>query len=66
MIKYPSLEKGATIGVTAPSSGVQIELHDMFKLACSRMEMKGFSIICGDTVWTQNKAKSAPTKQTCR
>ncbi|WP_243296736.1 S66 family peptidase [Bacillus litorisediminis] len=63
MIKYPYLEKGATIGVTAPSSGVPAELHDMFKLACSRMEMKGFKVICGETVWTQEKAKSAPAQK---
>jgi muramoyltetrapeptide carboxypeptidase len=63
MIKYPSLEKGATIGITAPSSGVPIELHDMFKLSCSRMEQKGFNVTCGDTVWTQDKAKSSPPKK---
>ncbi|TCS94683.1 S66 family peptidase [Hazenella coriacea] len=63
MIRYPFLTKGATIGITAPSSGVPTELHDMFKLACSRMEEKGFRTVCGDTVWTQNKAKSAPAKK---
>lgn len=63
MIKYPLLEKGATIGVTASSSGVQVELHDMFRLACSRMEMKGFKVICGETVWTQSKAKSSTAKK---
>ncbi|MGE6256667.1 S66 family peptidase [Heyndrickxia sporothermodurans] len=60
MITYPILKKEATIGVTAPSSGVQMELHEMFKQACKRMEQKGFTIECGDTVWTQEKAKSAP------
>jgi muramoyltetrapeptide carboxypeptidase len=63
MIKYPSLIQGATIGVTAPSSGVNIELHSMFKQVCKRMEEKGFKIHCGETVWTQNKAKSAPAKK---
>ncbi|WP_026678627.1 S66 family peptidase [Fictibacillus gelatini] len=63
MIHYPHLKKEATIGVTAPSSGVEPELHDMFKLACQRMELKGFKVVCGDTVWTQNKAKSAPAKK---
>ena len=62
MINYPHFEKGATIGVTAISSGVHAELHDMFKLACERMEARGFTVICGDTVWTQDKAKSAPAK----
>jgi len=60
MIRYPFLEEGATIGVTAPSSGVQVELHDWLKLSCSRIKMKGFNVICGETVWTQDKAKSAP------
>jgi len=60
MITYPKLEKGATIGVTAPSSGVQEEYHDSVRLACRRMKSAGFGIICGDTVWTQTKAKSAP------
>jgi muramoyltetrapeptide carboxypeptidase len=63
LIKYPRLIQGATIGVTAPSSGVNIELHNMFKQACKRMEEKGFKIHCGETVWTQNKAKSAPAKK---
>lgn len=62
MIKYPSLGEGATIGVTAPSSGVKAELHDMLKLSSSRLEMKGFNVICGETVWTQEKAKSSPAK----
>ncbi|WP_066074273.1 S66 family peptidase [Neobacillus soli] len=60
MITYPHIKKGATIGVTAPSSGVPTELHELLKLACSQMERRGFRISCGDTVWTQNKAKSAP------
>jgi muramoyltetrapeptide carboxypeptidase len=60
MITYPHLKPGATIGVTAPSSGMPTELHELVKLACSRLEQKGFKITYGDTVWTQNKAKSAP------
>jgi muramoyltetrapeptide carboxypeptidase LdcA involved in peptidoglycan recycling len=63
MINYPLLTKGATIGVTAPSSGIPVELHNMFKQACYRMEKKGFNVVCGDTVWTQYKAKSSPAKQ---
>ncbi|MEH7273759.1 S66 family peptidase, partial [Neobacillus vireti] len=60
MITYPFLDKKATIGVTAPSSGVEPELHDLVKQSCSRLEEKGFRVVCGDTVWTQNKAKSSP------
>jgi muramoyltetrapeptide carboxypeptidase len=62
MIKYPILKKKATIGVTAPSSGVPSFLHDMFKQACERMEQRGYKVNCGETVWTQEKAKSAPAK----
>jgi hypothetical protein len=46
-------------GVTAPSSGVEAELHNMFKQACESMERKGYKVVCGETVWTQEKAKSA-------
>ncbi|MGD7006804.1 S66 family peptidase [Metabacillus sp. 84] len=60
MITYPYLDKGAVIGVTAPSSGVEKELHELIRQSCSRMEEKGFGTVCGDTIWRQNKAKSAP------
>lgn len=60
VINYPLLMSGATIGVTAPSSGVETELHDLIGSAITRLEQKGFTIICGETVWTQEKARSAP------
>jgi muramoyltetrapeptide carboxypeptidase len=60
MITYPFLKQNATIGVTAPSSGVPAELHDLVKLACTRLEQDGFRTIIGKTAWTQDKAKSAP------
>ncbi|QDP99628.1 LD-carboxypeptidase [Lysinibacillus fusiformis] len=63
MIKYPFLEERTTIGVTAPSSGVPTELHELLKTACSRMETKGYKVIIGDTAWTQDMAKSAPAKK---
>lgn len=59
MIKYPFFEKNSKIGVTAPSSGVPLDLHNIFKQACRRMEDYGYKVICGDTVWTQDKATSA-------
>lgn len=62
MIKYPFLKEEATIGITAPSSGVGVELHSLVKDACNRMNAIGFNVICGETVWTQNKAKSSPAK----
>lgn len=62
MITYPYLKKGATVGVTAPSSGLNSELHDMFRQACRRSEERGYPVVCGQTVWTQKKAKSAPAQ----
>jgi muramoyltetrapeptide carboxypeptidase len=63
IIKYPFLNHGATIGVTAPSSGVPTELHELLKTACNRLELKGFNLTLGETVWTQDKAKSSPAKK---
>ncbi|WP_040205980.1 S66 family peptidase [Neobacillus jeddahensis] len=63
MITYPYLQKGATIGVTAPSSGVPSELHEILNQAINQMKRNGFSISCGETPWTEVKAKSAPAKK---
>ncbi|WP_274654724.1 S66 family peptidase [Paenibacillus humicola] len=60
MIRYPFLKEGAVIGVTAPSSGVAEPLHDLVRQATLRLEAKGYRVVCGETVWTQKKAKSAP------
>ncbi|CEG27254.1 S66 family peptidase [Bacillus sp. B-jedd] len=60
MITYPILPKGATIGVTAPSSGVPKELHGIVKQAVGRLEEKGYQVVCGETVWTDDKTRSAP------
>ncbi|MFZ3577534.1 S66 family peptidase [Virgibacillus sp. DJP39] len=59
MITYPFLTKGSTVGVTAPSSGLEPELHDMLKKACKRSEEKDYPVVCGETVWTQVRGKSA-------
>ncbi|MFT4415559.1 S66 family peptidase [Fredinandcohnia humi] len=63
MITYPTLSSGATIGITAPSSGVRPNLHELLRQACEKMEQKGYHIVCGETVWTQHKAKSSPAKK---
>ncbi|MDQ0160793.1 S66 family peptidase [Alkalibacillus salilacus] len=63
MIRYPFLDKGMTIDVTAPSSGVPNELHGLLHSAFKRMEEKGYNIQSGDTPWTQDQAKSAPAKK---
>ncbi len=58
MIYYPKFKNGATIGVTAPSSGVPIELHKLLENAIKNLEEEGFKVVVGNTIWTQNKAKS--------
>ena len=60
MIKYPVIEQGATIGVTAPSSGVPRDLHELVKEASEKLKSKGYRVLIGETVWTQEKAKSSP------
>lgn len=60
MIRYPYLPEGATIGITAPSSGVENELHGVLTDSVHRLVERGFQVIIGETVWTQDKAKSAP------
>lgn len=60
MMNYPIWDKQAAIGVTAPSSGVAPEVQHLLKGACRQLEEEGFKVICGETVWTQHKAKSAP------
>ncbi|WP_102029284.1 S66 family peptidase [Salirhabdus sp. Marseille-P4669] len=60
MIRYPLLKKGATIGVTAPSSGLDKPLHSLAIQAFERLEQRGYKVVSGNTVWTQNKARSAP------
>ena len=59
MIKYPS-GTIRTIGVTAPSSGVERELHHLLEQTISRQQERGFKIEVGKTTWTQHDAKSAP------
>ncbi|WP_301108079.1 S66 peptidase family protein [Sporosarcina sp.] len=59
MISYPILKKNATIGVTAPSSGLPEELFPLLKMSSERMEARGFTVVIGETAWKQYKAKSA-------
>jgi muramoyltetrapeptide carboxypeptidase LdcA involved in peptidoglycan recycling len=60
MMVYPGLQDRATIGVTAPSSGLRTEQHELIKQAQKRLQAMGFQVSIGDTAWTQHKAKSAP------
>lgn len=63
MIRYPRFTEGAVIGVTAPSSGLELELHDLLSQSAERMRGRGFDVVLGETVWTQDKAKSASAKK---
>ncbi|MFC7371950.1 S66 peptidase family protein [Fictibacillus iocasae] len=62
MIRYPFLKEGATIGVTAPSSGVPEDLHKLVEDACHRVKSMGYHVLCGNTVWTQNKVRSSSAR----
>ncbi len=60
MIRYPkALQTGQTIGITAPSSGVDTELHDLVHQSKKQFEKRGYHIEIGETVWTQYKAASS-------
>ncbi len=63
MITYSVFTNDSTIGVTASSSGVGEELHNILNQSIKRMQTKGFNVVSGDTAWTQNKAKSASAIQ---
>lgn len=63
MITYPQLRPNAAIGVTAPSSGVQAELHGILLEAIAKLKKEGFDVIPGETPWTQHKAKSSSAVQ---
>ncbi len=58
-IIYPEIPTQATIGVTAPSSGLHRMNYDLLELAIYRMEEKGYRVKVGDTCWMQYKARSA-------
>lgn len=58
-MEYPLLRKGATVGVTAPSSGTKVEMYSLIKEARETMERSGYRVVIGETAWTQHKAKSA-------
>ncbi|EME3554263.1 LD-carboxypeptidase [Enterococcus faecium] len=63
MIRYPSLGKSTTIGITAPSSGVPEEHHLLLEMALKSMEEKSFHVVTGKTLWMQDKEKSAPARE---
>lgn len=59
-IRYPkALKPGDRIAVTAPSSGVEPHLHVLLHQAKRNVQAKGFEVVEGETIWTENKASSA-------
>ena len=62
-MKYPKpLQHGSTIGVTAPSSGVEPPLHSRLDLALTMLRNKGFEVKEGHCLRSQTKDTSAPAK----
>lgn len=63
-ICYPKpLQKGDLIGVTAPSSGVGESLHPLLQQSRLALENRGFRVIEGPTIWTNDKCVSASKEQ---
>jgi len=62
-IKYPTLKTQATVGVTAPSNGVDQGFHTLLKASQKRLERDGFTVVIGETAWTQVKASSATAEK---
>ncbi len=61
MIRYPS-NTFKTIGITAPSSGMELDQRELLEQAIVKQEDNGFAVVTGDTAWRQELAKSAPAK----
>lgn len=59
MIRYPIWDRQKKIGITAPSSGVQKELHPMLWMAINYFKNQGQEVIVTPNVWTQEKAVSS-------
>lgn len=58
-IIYPkSLKKGATIGVTAPSSGVRAEHFPRLDLAIEDLKRRGFNVVEGRCLRSDEKSVS--------
>ena len=58
-MRYPTLKTNPTVGVTAPSSGVDKDFHSLLIASQERLKRDGFNVVIGQTAWTQVKARSA-------
>ena len=61
MIRYPKLPENYSIGITAPSSGIEIQLHYILHEVKRKFE-SNHQLIIGDSTYIQGKAKSAPSE----
>ncbi|WP_256760445.1 S66 peptidase family protein [Cohnella sp. WQ 127256] len=58
-IIYPEpLQQGDTIAITAPSSGLESDLHHLLTRSKANLEKLGFTIVEGETIWTNDKCVS--------
>ena len=63
-IKYPKpLQPGATIGVTAPSSGIEAPMHPRLDLALDMLRQRGYKVQEGNCLRSHSKNTSAPAKE---
>ncbi|WP_130860602.1 S66 family peptidase [Gracilibacillus phocaeensis] len=63
-IHYPDgLVKKDKIGVTALSSGVEEPLHLLLQQAKKQVELLGYQVVFGDTIWQERQARSAPKEK---
>lgn len=63
-MKYPKpLQPGATIGVTAPSSGIEPPMHPRLDLALDMLRQRGFKVQEGSCLRSHSKNTSAPAKE---
>ncbi len=64
MIKYPKpLQKGSTIAITAPSSGVAPQMHQRLNLVLQHLHQQGFRVVEGECLRANERHVSAPKKQ---
>ncbi|MCC5880729.1 MAG: LD-carboxypeptidase [Idiomarina sp.] len=62
-MKFPKpLQSGSTIGVTAPSSGVEQPLHSRLELALTMLRKRGFNVKEGKCLRSQSQDTSAPAE----
>ena len=62
-LRWPNTMQAIKSIGTAPSSGVEKELHILLHKAQQQFQKQGFTLWFGDTAWTQERAKSASARK---